>query len=95
MHKKAKRNDTSALWAKFRNLQNDKISKIRESKELYYKNLSDRIATTNSSDPKTWWKLVKSFNKQNAVTERQYPPIWHNDTFITDAVEKAYICHKF
>ena len=59
IHKTAKRFDTPDHWNSHRHQRNRVIGLIRNTKETYYRRLSEKLSSRGSISSKEWWKLCK------------------------------------
>ena len=80
-HKRAKRRNHPADWTKFRQLRNKVVAIVRSAKEIYIRNLDNKI--NNSYGDKIWWRLVKNSLKGKG-SNRIFPPIEHIGTVYED-----------
>ena len=70
----------------------DIINAIADSKKKYYERISYKFINPNTA-PKTYWSILKSlyYDKKIPVI----PPLFHNNSFITNFKEKAEMFTRF
>ena len=67
-------------------------SLIDESKNQYYTRLSHKLLDPKTSQ-KSYWSILKTFLNNKKIP--CIPPLLHQDKFVTDFKEKAYIFNNF
>ncbi|VDI01051.1 Hypothetical predicted protein [Mytilus galloprovincialis] len=68
IHYKAKNTNNCIHWQKFRELRNEVIDLVRQSKEQYKQKLTKEI-TDKNIPPGKWWRIVKSISKLSKSRE--------------------------
>ena len=92
-HKKAKQTNRPEHWARYRQLRNDSIRIVRDSKTDYYKKLGNDLKN-NKLNSKDWWKIVKSILGKNSIAET-IPTLYHDGKYFDDPEDKANIINNY
>ena len=95
LHRQAKLSNTAKSWSDFRESRNYYNMKIREAKVRAHEKNAEILRDPANISSKRWWKLAKSFIKEDATSNSCYPPSKVNNNSITDDVEKAEIFNTF
>ena len=74
------------------NLKNEYSKIVEADKEKYMRSLGNDVASPQSG-PKKYWSAMKKLLK-NGLTSI-IPPLLHNGTFITDAIDKSNIFNNY
>ena len=93
LHRKAKKNNSNEVWAKFRKLRNKINRKIRSAKSDYENHISVALQT-NANNIKTWWKLSKQILNLDKGSE-PIPDLKYNNITIENDQEKAEILNEY
>jgi hypothetical protein len=77
-------------WSKYKNLRNKVNNMKKYAKEMFFNSIEFTMSDFSSSNPKQYWKLIKSLVKDNSSNCEQIPPLINSDrsVSITD-FEKA------
>ena len=94
-HKKAKNLNTPYFWEKFRNARNLYNGKVKQAKDDAKQKQADDLKNPDTLTPKKWWKLAKSYIKNDQSQKSSYPPINFNNNILCDDQEKAEAFNKF
>ena len=81
-----RRNSSSQYFEYFQSLQNLLGVSIEASKERYYSRLCKKLIESSTS-PKKYSSVLKSFHNNKKIP--CIPPIFHENTFVTNFKEKA------
>ncbi len=92
LYKKARTTNNILHWTNFRNLRNDIIAAIRDSKQEYHNRISDKLKSGQLCS-KDWWSTLKHFISENE--NKTIPPLQHADTIIDGEMEKSNILNNF
>ena len=95
LHSKAKRKDTPISWEKFKRQRNRVINKIRKAKQRQHKKNASFLRTNQKSNPKTWWKTVKSFYNTKCTKSDFDQPLIVDNHILTDEKDKANALNDF
>ena len=95
LHKIAKSKDTETSWNNYKRIRNDLKDKIRSTKKDYDDRISERINQGGSTNPKTWWALVKDFYSKTANKQNMIKLLLVNGIAITDDIAKANALNNF
>lgn len=85
-------------WKKYKCLRN-KVNNLKKyAKDKFYNNLEETVETASSSDPKLYWKFLRTFMKNNKSTD-SVPPLLTNvngvETLFSTDEEKANCLNDF
>ena len=97
IHSRAKKRNKQEDWEKFRSKRNEVIRLIKEAKDKHTENQIRFINSSEnkSSNPKTWWKLVKEFYKSNCSSNNLNQPLVVNGKSISNNYEKANALNEY
>ena len=93
LHRKAKKNNSNEVWAKFRKLRNKINRKIRSAKSDYENRISVALQR-NANNIKTWWELSKQILNLDKDSE-PIPDLKYNNITIENDQEKAEIFNEY
>ena len=65
---------------------------MADSKKKYYERISSKLSNPNTA-PKTYWSILKSLYCDKKIPV--IPPLFHNNSFITNFKEKAEMFNRF
>ena len=68
------RKNNENQWAKYKRLRNKVNNLKKHAKEQFFNNLEETIETTSSTEPKLYWKLLRTFMKTNKSSDT-IPPL--------------------
>lgn len=91
-YKKAKRINTTRLWNKFKKLRNNVVSAIRQSKQDYINQLSNKLQSVTLSS-KDWWTTLKAFISPS--TKSSVPTLEKDGCIYSDETDKANLLNDF
>ncbi len=89
IHRQAKLLNTAKSWTDFREIRNHYNFKIREAKTKSQEKNAETLRDPIKVSPKKWWKLAKSFIKEDSTRNSCYPALNVNNNMINDDKEKA------
>ena len=78
-------------WAKYRNLRAKYEADLEKAEKVYNNNLTQSLTVEKNS--RKWWATVKHMLGKGG--DSSYPPLEHNNKFITDNGEKAKLFNEF
>ena len=79
-------------WNKVELARSDIITSINESKMRHYERLNCKLSNPNTT-PKVYWSILKSLYCDKKIPV--IPPLFYNNSFVTDFREKADLFNKF
>ncbi|MCG8046489.1 MAG: reverse transcriptase domain-containing protein [Candidatus Thiodiazotropha endolucinida] len=91
-YKRAKRSSSASDWYSFRKQRNKTITLIRKSKQAFYDNIKNKLAS-NTLSQKDWWSTLKTFIAPR--TKSTVPPLEYNNEVYSDEFDKANIFNSF
>lgn len=91
-YRNAKRTNLQSNWTKFKQLRNQVITMIRESKKSFHDTLSAKLKS-DSLSPKQWWTILKTFISPNSKSS--IPPLEVDGTVYSDELDKANVLNDF
>ena len=92
-HRKARSTNKPEDWDKFRRLRNSYNDSIRQSKLNCEKTKAERLRDTETLSSKKWWRLAKSFLKQEKTSI--IPPLKVGNSIISNDGDKAEAFNNF
>ena len=95
MHKKAKKQNTGEVWAKFRRKRNEYLQEIVNAKRAYWEKQSEEIKSNMERNDKEWWKLTRYIYCKNKNISAFKPPLIVNNKETTSNDEKAEAFNAF
>ena len=90
--RKAKRSQSPAHWAKFKQIRNDVVTAIRQSKKSLLDNLANKLKY-NTLTSRDWWTSLKSFISPD--NKSSIPPLDQDGTIYSEDFDKANILNDF
>ena len=91
-YKRAKRTNLDFHWIEFKQIRNRVIKLIRDSKQLHYDKIAEKLKSKTLST-KDWWSTLKSFIIP--CTKSSIPPLEVNNDIYTDESDKANLLNNF
>ncbi|XP_045206717.2 uncharacterized protein LOC123558945 [Mercenaria mercenaria] len=83
-------------WKIYKNLRNKVNNMKKYAKEQFYNSIEFSLNDLSSSNPRQYWKLVKTLMKENSVKSEIIPPLLNNDnTYSTSEFDKANTLNDF
>ena len=79
-------------WNKVELARSDIITSINESKMRHYERLNCKLSNPKTT-PKVYWSILKSLYCDKKIPV--IPPLFYNNSFVTDFREKADLFNKF
>ena len=95
LHRKAKNSNNAQNWSDFRECRNNYNYKIKEAKLKEQEKTADALRDPTKISPKKWWKLAKTFIKEDSTRSSCYPSLNVNGNIIHDDKEKAEEFNQF
>ena len=95
LHRLAKSINTAKCWSDFREFRNHYNFKIREAKIKSQEKDAESLRDPVNLTPKKWWRLAKSFIKEDSTRNSCYPSLKVNNDLISDDKEKAEAFNSF
>ena len=89
LHKQAKRCNSVKSWNDFRDYRNQYNNKIKEAKLNAMKKQAEDLRDPSNLPVKKWWKLAKSFLKNDSQNSSCYPALKVQNDLVTDDKDKA------
>ena len=90
--RKAKRSQSPAHWAKFKQIRNDVVTAIRQSKKSLLDNLANKLKN-NTLTSRDWWTTLKSFISPD--NKSSIPPLDQDGTIYSEDFDKANVLNDF
>ena len=91
-YKRAKRTNLDFHWREFKQIRNHVVKLIRDSKQLHYDKIAEKLKS-NTLSTKHWWSTLKSFII--LCTKSSIPPLEVNNDIYTDESDKANLLNNF
>ena len=95
LHRQAKSTNSPKCWSDFRQFRNHYNFKIREAKLNEQEKNANILKDPSNVSPKKWWKLAKSFIKEDSSRNSCYPSLNVDNDIISDDKEKAEVFNNF
>ena len=90
--RKAKRSQSPAHWAKFKQIRNDVVTAIRQSKKSLIDNLANKLKN-NTLTSRDWWTTLKSFISPD--NKSSIPHFDQDGTIYSEDFDKANVLNDF
>ena len=90
--RKAKRSQSPAHWAKFKQIRNDVVTAIRQSKKSLLDNLANKLKN-NTLTSRDWWTTLKSFISPD--NKSSIPHLDQDGTIYSEDFDKANVLNDF